>query len=268
MNRTYKKLMKRITIFLLLFFAFSFFSIAQKCPRNFYDCKGACGWFIDADHNGYCDFTSYSDALLQRLLNKKDSVLKTQQIKNQYINDSIKNAQLTVKHKDTVTQKDKSQTNQAIHHNCPFENTPECEKNRELQPETDKEDIIVQNQPEKKTSGYEIKKYDFVLIFGLCLLFYLVSLLFVKRKVYRKSTHRKIWNTLLLLSFLNTGLTGLFLVIQLNYLVLFSWFSKFLFWHVEFGISMAAISILHILWHWKYFRNLIIKRKEESDCSL
>jgi len=259
--------MKRFTILLILFFTFSITSVAQKCPRNFFDCKGACGWFIDADHDGYCDFTAYSDALLQKLLHKKDSVAEIQNIKNQRINDSIQNLKNKVIKTDTVTKNNKNQVDQNIHHNCPFENTPECEKNQTLQSNTDNTDITTQAQPEKKTSGYEIKKYDFVLIFGLCVIFYIISWLLVKRKVYRKSTHRKIWNTLLLVSFLNTGLTGLFLVIQLNYLVLFSWFSKMLFWHVEFGISMAAISILHVLWHWKYFRNLIIKRKEETDCS-
>jgi hypothetical protein len=259
--------MNRFFLTVFIFFSFTFSPDAQECPRHLYDCKGACGWFIDADHDGYCDLTAFSDALIKKSIYKKDSVTEFQNQKNKHIADSIQNAQTLVNKTDTVKQKNSNKEKQPkenIHFKCPYENTPECEKNKISQSDVTA-DTLQKPQEKPANKEYKIKKYDLFLIFGLCVFFYLLSAILVKRKIYKKSTHRKIWNTLLLLSFLNTGLTGLFLVIQLNYLVLFNWFSKFLFWHVEFGISMAAISILHILWHWKYFWHLIIKRKETTD---
>ena len=261
--------MNRFFLTTFVFLTFLFSTNAQECPRHLYDCKGACGWFVDADGNGYCDLTSYSDGLLKKLLNKKDSAAKIQNTQNSRVEDTLKKSDATVQKNGSNNPGNKSQEqkNGNISHKCPFENIPECEKNLEPQSGAGGADSISNAQQTENKPGFKVKKYDFFLIFSLCLFFYLLSAILVKRKIYRKCTHRKIWNTLLLLAFLNTGLTGLFLVIQLNYLVLFNWFSKFLFWHVEFGISMAAISILHILWHWKYFWHLLVKRKDETACN-
>jgi len=261
--------MKRFLLTIFVFSTFLFSTNAQECPRHLFDCKGACGWFVDADGNGYCDLTAYSDGLLKKLLNKKDTATKNQNIKNNRVEDTIKKSDATVQKNgsnNTGTNSNEPK-NGNISHNCPFENTPECGENITSESDVNTGDTISNAPQNQSDSGFNVKKYDLFLIFSLCVFFYLLSALLVKRKIYRKCTHRKIWNTLLLLSFLNTGLTGLFLVIQLNYLVLFNWFSKLLFWHVEFGISMAAISILHILWHWKYFWHLLVKRKDETACN-
>lgn len=261
--------MNRFFLTIFVFITFLFSTNAQQCPRHLYDCKGACGWFVDEDGNGYCDLTTYSDGLLKKLLNKKDSATKNQNIKNSRVEDTIKKSDATVQKNgsNNTGTNSKEQKNGNISHNCPFENTPECEKNITSESGVNTGGSMSNAPQNENNSAFKVKKYDLFLIFSLCVFFYLLSAILVKRKIYRKCTHRKIWNILLLLSFLNTGLTGLFLVIQLNYLVLFNWFSKLLFWHVEFGISMAAISILHILWHWKYFWHLLVKRKDEAACN-
>jgi len=261
--------MNRFLLTVFLFLSIIVSTDAQECPRHLYDCKGACGWFVDADGNGYCDLSSFSDALLKKLLNKKDTATVKQNINNSRIEDSIKKSDAAIQKTGLNNPGNKTQEPKTgnISHKCPFENTPECEKNIASQSGVNTSDSASNAQQTQSNSGFKIKKYDLFLIFSLCVFFYLLSAVLVKRKIYRKCTHRKIWNTLLLLAFLNTGLTGLFLVIQLNYLVLFNWFSKLLFWHVEFGISMAAISILHILWHWKYFWHLVVKRKDETACN-
>ncbi len=261
--------MKRFLLTIFVFLTFLFSTNAQECPRHLYDCKGACGWFVDADGNGYCDLTTYSDALLKKLRNKKDSLTQIQNIKNKQLEDNNKKTDATIQKTGINNSGNKTQETKTgnISHKCPFENTAECEKNITAQSGAGSADSLSNAQQTENKPAFKVKKYDFFLIFSLCLFFYLLSAVLVKRKIYRKCTHRKIWNTLLLLAFLNTGLTGLFLVIQLNYLVLFNWFSKFLFWHVEFGISMAAISILHILWHWKYFWHLLVKRKDVAECN-
>jgi len=258
--------MNRSLLTILILLSGFNFSKAQHCPRNEYDCKGACGWFMDADGDGYCDLTSFSDALLKKLLNKKDTAANSKNTLITSNKDSVNKNESGKQEKNIKTTETKSTSNNTGETNpktkCPFENTPSCNKNSSVEPCNHQSDTAAVKTAEvQNNSGYKIKKYDLALIFSFCVLLYLVSLLFVKIKTYKKSTHRKIWNVLLLLTFLNTGLTGLFLVIQLNYHVLFDWFAKILYWHVEFGISMAAISILHILWHWKYFKNMIMKHQ-------
>jgi len=261
--------MKRIILSILLTSILLSFVEAQHCPRNLLDCKGACGWFTDADNDGYCDLTAFSDAIVKKSMHKKDSIESTLNQKTPNITDSLPQAPNKINTNNVATQKntdDKKLSEPVTEHNCPFANTPECEKNQVAQTNVANTDKGLQLQNEGENKNFKVKKYDIFLIFGLSILCYLISWILSKRNVWKKSTHKKFWNTILLITFLNTGLTGLFLVIQINYLVLFDWFSKLLFWHVEFGISMAAISIVHILWHWKYFWHLIVKRKDSSDC--
>ena len=252
--------MKRIlTItFILTLICFQH-SFAQKCPRNLYDCKGACGWFIDTNHDGYCDYTTFSEALMQKILHKKDSIYNIKKIEQQRINDSIRKTNQVKTIKNSSTQNNE----QAVvnsNKKCPFENTSQCNKNQspEITPNGASK-TIADSQP-KPT--YKIKKYDLFSVFFACIGLYFFTLFLAKINVIKKRNHRKIWNTLLLITFLITGLLGLTMVIQLNYQVFFSWFKTLLYWHVEFGISMAAISILHILWHWKYFINLFKKHRK------
>lgn len=89
------------------------------------------------------------------------------------------------------------------------------------------------------------------------LLIYGVSFVLYKTKRMRVATHRKIWNVLLLATFLVTGLFGLILTIQLDYTLPFTIPVDLLFWHVEAGIVMTFISLFHMGWHFKYYRNLL-----------
>ena len=88
-------------------------------------------------------------------------------------------------------------------------------------------------------------------------LVYAASFLLYKTKCIRVTTHRKIWNVLLLATFLVTGIFGLILAIQLDYELPFQIPVDLLFWHVEAGIVMTLISLFHIGWHFKYYANLL-----------
>ncbi len=85
---------------------------------------------------------------------------------------------------------------------------------------------------------------------------YLLSFLLYKLKVVRVTTHRKIWNVLLMGTFLVTGIFGLLLTIQLQYGLPFTMPVNMLFWHVEAGIVMTLISFFHLAWHFKYYARL------------
>lgn len=93
------------------------------------------------------------------------------------------------------------------------------------------------------------------------LLIYGVSSILYRTKRMRMTTHRKIWNVLLLATFLITGIFGIILTIQLDYRLPFRIPIDLLFWHVEAGIAMTLISIFHMAWHFNYYRNLVRKSR-------
>jgi len=95
-------------------------------------------------------------------------------------------------------------------------------------------------------------------------LIYFVSFVLYKTKRMRVTTHRKIWNVLLLATFLITGVFGLILAIQLDYELPFKFPFNLLFWHVEAGIVMTLISFFHLGWHLNYYRNLLRSRAGRS----
>jgi hypothetical protein len=106
-----------------------------------------------------------------------------------------------------------------------------------------------------------VKRYDFFWPVGLTLGFYFLTLLLVKKKKLSLVIHRWIWNMVLLISFLVSGLLGLLLVVRINYGLkpLFSF--NGLYWHVEAGIVMATVIFIHIGWHWGYYLAAIRRKR-------
>ena len=94
-------------------------------------------------------------------------------------------------------------------------------------------------------------------------LIYAASFVLHKTKRIKVTTHRKIWNVLLLATFLITGIFGLILTIQLDYDLPFTIPFDLLFWHVEAGVAMTLISIFHVSWHFNYYRNLLRRSRKK-----
>jgi hypothetical protein len=96
------------------------------------------------------------------------------------------------------------------------------------------------------------------------LLVYGVSFTLYRTKRLRVATHRKIWNVMLLATFLLCGLLGLVLAVGVTRnppLELPTWL---LVWHVETGIAMCFISLFHVGWHLKYYVAMVTgKRRNE-----
>lgn len=103
--------------------------------------------------------------------------------------------------------------------------------------------------------------YHFLPISLILILLYFMTHISSKKKIISVIGHRKIWNMLLLVSFLISGILGILLVIEINSGVKFSLPFNMLFWHVEVGIAMFAISIFHTLWHRAYFKNMLRIKK-------
>jgi spermidine synthase len=66
-------------------------------------------------------------------------------------------------------------------------------------------------------------------------------------------SHRRFWNWILLLSFLVTGLFGLFLALKITYRWEVPFAETIRHWHVETGIAMAFAAIIHLSWHLGYY---------------
>ena len=222
------------TVIVNIIFSFllanSIFAQSQNyhCPWNEIDCQGKCGRFTDSRGDGFCDYGQLSSAL------KKDSVLE---------NDSIvKNTTISDKNTNSINKPSVQET-----------------ERRENANNIDKNDL---NKPEKnKIKPVKARSYNLLLISSLCIILYFFTWLMFRFKVIRKYIHRKIWNILLLLTFLISAIIGIILVVLINYSINSIFVRDYLYWHVQFGIAMTVISIIHIIWHWKYFFNIISKRK-------
>jgi len=100
--------------------------------------------------------------------------------------------------------------------------------------------------------------YHLIPISLILILLYLITHILSKKKIISTINHRKIWNILLLISFLISGLLGILLIIEINFGIAIPLFFNILFWHVEIGIVMFIICIFHIIERWNYFKNLFI----------
>lgn len=89
-------------------------------------------------------------------------------------------------------------------------------------------------------------RYKLAWITGVLVLLYALTLALVRLKAIGLLLHRRIWNVLLLLSFLASGLLGLLLVIRINWGWTIALPFNMLYWHVETGTAMALISFIHI----------------------
>lgn len=103
----------------------------------------------------------------------------------------------------------------------------------------------------EKTERYYLFEISFILT-----LIYLASYILSKKNFFSVVLHKRIWNILLLLSFIITALTAILFLLKIDYGLEIINFNLY-FWHNEAGIIMILISIYHIFWHWNYFKSLI-----------
>ncbi len=96
---------------------------------------------------------------------------------------------------------------------------------------------------------------------------YAGSFALYKTKRIKIATHRKIWNVLLLATFLMTGIFGLTMAIRRDYVLLFSFPINMLRWHVQAGVVMTIVSIFHLTWHLSYYRDLFRSSRQKLNAA-
>jgi len=120
--------------------------------------------------------------------------------------------------------------------------------------ETNNENLIINNKQNKMI-------YHLVPISLILILLYFITYIISKKKIISIIDHKKIWNVLLLITFLISGILGIILIIEINFRITIPLPFNMLFWHVEIGIAMFVICTLHIIERWNYFKNIFIIRK-------
>ena len=108
-------------------------------------------------------------------------------------------------------------------------------------------------------------RYKFVLIMISLIVLYIISFLMVKSKYISLLTHHRIWNVLLLITFLATAVMGVMLIFAINFGWFLSLYSFLLYWHVELGSAMVIITMFHLSWHWQYYTAIFKKMPKVED---
>jgi small-conductance mechanosensitive channel len=92
--------------------------------------------------------------------------------------------------------------------------------------------------------------YDLLTISIILIIVYMGSYIFYHKDYIKKSTHIRLWNILILITFLISAGAGLVLLGLVEYGIALSISQELLYWHVQFAIAMFWIAIFHIHSYW------------------
>ena len=104
--------------------------------------------------------------------------------------------------------------------------------------------------------------YAVVTINLLVILAYFCTFSLARLHFIQMTSHRRLWNAVLLVAFLSAGVLGLILAVQVNQKISISATDQLLVWHVNSGIGLFIVALLHVSWHLSYFTNLLRFRKK------
>ena len=247
--------MKKTILALMLLVGTCLFASAQVVQDcGAIDCPGRCGRFIDQNGDGFCDRGRLSSPAPTTQSTAETDAGKEQVVSNV----TSKNTENTKDTKDA-----KGTKVQTIKEDSEGMAAESIEPTPEPSTEAVAEEDTATEEPAEKAP--QKKPYDLVLISLLTLGLYAFTFILVKTNAMKKTTHRKIWNTILLITALVSCLLGFFLVFQINYGWKMDWFWKVKFYHVEFGIAMTIVALFHIFWHMNYWKTLFKKREKKQE---
>ncbi|MCD6229990.1 MAG: hypothetical protein J7K00_04250 [Candidatus Diapherotrites archaeon] len=139
---------------------------------------------------------------------------------------------------------------QLLHDNYGLE--PSVAKDIALSLKLDSSLILPESNDVSKGRPYYLLPVSLFLVF-----LYAAGYALSKKGVISVVAHRKVWNFVLLVTFLVSGVLGILLILRISFGFVIPLPFNILFWHVEAGIAMFVISVFHVLWHLSYFRNML-----------
>ncbi len=104
--------------------------------------------------------------------------------------------------------------------------------------------------------------YNVGLISAVVVIVYLTSFILSRTGRIRPATHRAVWNIVLLVAFLATGLMGLGLAVLRDTRARVGTPFNIGFWHVETGVVLTLVALFHIGWHLGYFQAVLAGARE------
>ena len=80
---------------------------------------------------------------------------------------------------------------------------------------------------------------------------YLITYGLYRLKIIKKSIHTNIWNLIIGISFLISAGAGFILICLLDLGISLPLSPQLLNWHVEYGITLALVTVFHFHTYWK-----------------
>ena len=99
--------------------------------------------------------------------------------------------------------------------------------------------------------------YDLVLIAVPLVIAYILTYVFYRRNIIRKTLHNRIWNLIFFISFILTAGLGTVQAGLSDFAISFPLVLDLNYWHIEFGIVFAVILFFHLSDNWSTFKKLI-----------
>lgn len=99
-------------------------------------------------------------------------------------------------------------------------------------------------------------QYPLFMIVVVVSLLYSVTYILAQNKTITIIVHKKIWNSVLTVSFAATAILAVMLIMSINSGKASTAPFNVMYWHVVTGIIMMTVSAFHMGWHWKYYKNL------------
>ena len=93
---------------------------------------------------------------------------------------------------------------------------------------------------------------------------YLITYTFYKFKIIKKGLHINLWNFIIGLAFIISGVAGFLLLIFMALGIKSPINQGFMYWHVEIGTTLTLITIFHFRDYWKSAKNMFIPTKRRS----
>ena len=248
---------KIIAILILLFSQFSVTRAeALDCPYGFVNdpAPGNCNLYRDFNNNGYCDLSEVEKSVAEQSVTATDDLMDLitgKELKTKTVSEAADLYQLDA---DLVARELTVLIKQSVRTSDSFQLLHD---NYGLSPDAAKE-LLVALKTGQQTKVVEVQEvrqqYYMWQITVVILAFYLFSLVLVKKKKISPAANKKIWNLLLLISFVVTAFTSILVLLRLNYSLTVYFPLNVVYWHIEIGYAMILIALCHTLWHWPYFK--------------
>jgi hypothetical protein len=100
--------------------------------------------------------------------------------------------------------------------------------------------------------SYDLLPIALTLVFS-----YFLSYVLYRKNIIKKSLHLRLWNIIILISFLFAGIMGIILAGFIDFEITDPF--DLLFWHGEVGIALSIVLFFHLHCYWNSFSDLVYK---------